>query len=198
MVLVLVGGREVEGEVVYCIGAVLCTELCLLPRWRLRLGASATLSPIMKNVALTHSAASASRTLLLLPWIGPSSNVRTTSRFFRRSDSGYCSVPMRGKSDVLTVMVRLVPRTSGLLLQLGPANAAPTNMPLATTATLTSFEIRTNFNMSFCSGLPKEPQCTSLSENGMEMLVLTLPRCGRSHALDKIETKKVNAAPAAL
>jgi hypothetical protein len=26
-------------------------------------------------------------------------------------------------------------------------------MPLATTATLTSFEIRTNFNMSFCSGL---------------------------------------------
>jgi hypothetical protein len=26
-------------------------------------------------------------------------------------------------------------------------------MPLATTATLKSFEIRTNFNMSFCSGL---------------------------------------------
>jgi hypothetical protein len=66
---------------------------------------------------------------------------------------------MRGKSDGLTVMVRLVPRTSGLLVQLGPANAteAPASkQPLVTTATPTSFETLPNFNMSFCSGIGLE------------------------------------------
>jgi hypothetical protein len=64
--------------------------------------------------------------------------------------------------------------------------------PLVTTATPTSFAISPNFNMSFCSGLSKEQQSTPLPENGMEMLVLTLPLRGSSHALDSNDNK-VNA-----
>jgi hypothetical protein len=65
---------------------------------------------------------------------------------------------MRGKSDGLTVIVRLVPRISGLLVQLGPANAAkaPASKQPLVTATPTSFEILPNFNMSFCSGIGLE------------------------------------------
>jgi hypothetical protein len=44
--------------------------------------------------------------------------------------------------------------------------------------------------MSFCSGLSKEQQSTSLSENGMEMLVLTLPRRGSSRPLEINENKQ--------
>src|SRR5262245_48995854 len=154
----------------------------------------------MKNVAFTHSAASASRTLALLPWTGPSSNVRTTSRFFRRRDSGYCSVPIRGKSDGLTVIVRLVPRTSGLLVQLGPASAAvaPATMPPATRATLTSFEMRTNFNMSFCSGL-LEGAATYLFAGewyGDAGLNITAVRDARTR-YSLVKTNKVNAELAA-
>src|SRR5262245_41341558 len=155
----------------------------------------------MKNVAFTHSAASASRTLALLPWTGPSSNVRTTSRFFRRNDSAYCSVPMRGKSDVLTEIVRLVPRTSGLLVQLGPAHAAevPANMPPATTATLTSFEIRTNFNMSFCSGLLEGAATYRFAGEwyGDAGLNITAVRELATRP-SLVKTNRVNATPASL
>jgi hypothetical protein len=61
--------------------------------------------------------------------------------------------------------------------------------PLVTTATPTSFEISPNFNMSFCSGLSKEQQSTSLPENGMEMLVLTLPLRG-ARALNHSKNKQ--------
>jgi len=43
--------------------------------------------------------------------------------------------------------------------------------------------------MSFCSGLSKEQQSTSLPENGMEMLVLTLPLRG-ARALNHSKNKK--------
>jgi hypothetical protein len=109
-------------------------------------------------------------------------------------------VPIRGKSDVLTVIVRLVPRTSGLLLQLGAANAAeaPANTPLATTATLTSFEIRTNFNMSFCSGLLEGAAIYLFAGKwyGDVGLNITSARALARSTLTK--TNKVKGSPAAL
>ena len=109
---------------------------------------------------------------------------------------------MRGKTDGLTVIVRLVPRTSGLLVQLGPANAAETpasKQPLVT-ATPTSFEILPNFNMSFCSGIGLEGAAIYLFTGrwyGDVGLNITAVRDARARST-QTETNKVNAVPAAL
>jgi hypothetical protein len=72
-------------------------------------------------------------------------------------------------------------------------------MPLARTATLTSFEIRTNFNMSFCSGLLEGAVIYLFEREWYGDVGLNITTGARARArATLVKTNKVNTGPAAL
>jgi hypothetical protein len=149
-------------------------------------GASATLSPIMKNVAFTQSAASASE-----PWRcfrGPDRH-RTSDDFailqakrlgiLLGADARKVRWPHRNRAagaENIRIVGTAGPAMPGSRKQAATGDDGNTH----------KFE---TLQTSTCRSAPalasKEQQSTSLPENGNEMLVLTYRSAGCSRALDQ-------------